>query len=281
MLGANLANSRWSWGARNPTTNEYFLRVWKDHMDTNGTVDRVLVLNGDWTGSSAGFAERQRHVQSIRDGATGYGVICNARIADDSKSRTIASFDAKQIIAFGELVDEGNRLYATIEKRIPTEFFANRKTAHSTVVPDLKTLLSKKLLETTKQALVDARVGQGAFRASVLNIWNGSCCVTGSICSPAIRASHIKPWRLASDTERLDPRNGLPLVATLDALFDCGLISFGGSGELLISPSLNVGERRMLGLDFSGLVKTPDDATRDYLSFHRQKIYLPNQPTGG
>ncbi|WP_245431366.1 HNH endonuclease signature motif containing protein, partial [Rhodoplanes roseus] len=42
--------------------------------------------------------------------------------------------------------------------------------------------------------------------------------MTGCEVEDVLRASHIKPWRDASDQERLDPRNGLLLSATLDAL---------------------------------------------------------------
>jgi putative restriction endonuclease len=38
-----------------------------------------------------------------------------------------------------------------------------------------------------------------------------------------LRASHIKPWSDCSNRERLDPLNGLLLVAHIDALFDNGL----------------------------------------------------------
>jgi hypothetical protein len=30
ILGANLRNKRWFWGAVDPITNRVFLRVWKD-----------------------------------------------------------------------------------------------------------------------------------------------------------------------------------------------------------------------------------------------------------
>ena len=40
---------------------------------------------------------------------------------------------------------------------------------------------------------------------------------------------------LAADHERLDARNGLLLNATLDALFDKGLITFEDSGEMRFS----------------------------------------------
>ncbi|MGO7165362.1 HNH endonuclease, partial [Rhizobium johnstonii] len=60
--------------------------------------------------------------------------------------------------------------------------------------------------------------------------WHGRCAVTSCNLPAVLRASHIVPWREASNAERLDPENGLPLVATLDALFDVGLISFDDQG---------------------------------------------------
>src|ERR1019366_6901961 len=71
---------------------------------------------------------------------------------------------------------------------------------------------------TTKRALFNARLGQGKFRTQVLESWGNCCSVTGSVVQPAIRASHIKPWRESSNAERLDRNNGLPLIASLDAL---------------------------------------------------------------
>lgn len=44
------------------------------------------------------------------------------------------------------------------------------------------------------------------------------------------------PWAKASNAERLSPKNGLLLSATLDALFDAGLITFSEHGELLATP---------------------------------------------
>lgn len=91
---------------------------------------------------------------------------------------------------------------------------------------------------TQREQLVLARVGQGRFRASVLALWDGRCAVTGCSLGAVIRASHLLPWRAASNEERLDPENGLPLVATLDALFDGGLISFDPEGVLLATRAM-------------------------------------------
>ena len=47
-------------------------------------------------------------------------------------------------------------------------------------------------------------------------------------------ASHIVPWKEASDNERLDVENGILLSPTIDALFDKHLISFNDDGSIII-----------------------------------------------
>ncbi len=111
----------------------------------------------------------------------------------------------------------------------------------------------------------------------VLAKWNNRCCVTGSQTLAAIRASHIKPWRDCSDKERLDPDNGLPLVATLDALFDAHLITFDKDGELLISKQLTDEEITCLGLADRGLSETPNARTAKFLAGHREEFHRMQQ----
>lgn len=125
---------------------------------------------------------------------------------------------------------------------------------------------------TTKETLVSARLGQGRFRTQVLCFWDNCCCVTSSRTCEIIRASHIKPWRESTDKERLDPHNGLPLIATLDALFDTGLISFESSGELIVSSKLDLPEREILGIKGNEvLMKEPTAKTAAYLTDHRRR----------
>ena len=69
----------------------------------------------------------------------------------------------------------------------------------------------KVLEETTRDAVVKSRLGQGVFRAKLVEIWDG-CSVTGCKTIEVLRASHIKPWRSSSNSERLDPYNGLLLL---------------------------------------------------------------------
>jgi putative restriction endonuclease len=96
--------------------------------------------------------------------------------------------------------------------------------------------------------------------------------MTVSATHEAIRASHIKPWRESNDEQRLDPSNGLPLVASLDALFDAGLVSFESSGRLIISSKLDLAERKILGITGKqSLKKKPTAETAAYLADHRRK----------
>ncbi|MCE9548569.1 MAG: HNH endonuclease [Planctomycetia bacterium] len=130
---------------------------------------------------------------------------------------------------------------------------------------------------TIRQQLIDARIGQGKFRSDVLEMWENSCCVTDSAQLQAIRASHIKPWKHSTDVERLDPFNGLPLVATLDALFDRRLISFDGDGSMLISDSISSVERSKLGLNGLRLNRAIPEKTESYLQRHRQSLRRMSQ----
>jgi hypothetical protein len=124
---------------------------------------------------------------------------------------------------------------------------------------------------TTKKSLIDARLGQGRFRKSVLKQWGRRCAVTSSVTERAIRASHIKPWRECTNRERLDPDNGLPLIANLDALFDAGLISFESSGLIVISNELSAAEQKVFSLEGRSLTRPPNAKMAAYLADHRRK----------
>jgi hypothetical protein len=105
-----------------------------------------------------------------------------------------------------------------------------------------------KEVETETMVLAKARVGQGRFRADLLNLWEGQCALTDVAAPELLRASHIKSWKDSNDRERLDAFNGLLLAVHLDALFDRALVTFQDSGEMLISKRLSAREREVFGL---------------------------------
>ena len=147
------------------------------------------------------------------------------------------------------------------------EFFDKRAQIDITHDPNLS--------NTEKQQLVKARIGQGAFRESLITMW-GRCCITGCGYVDILRASHIKPWRDATNEERLDTFNGLLLSPNIDALFDRGLISFTDHGELLISSRLSDSARKALGCPSIGKVPLQQRHAK-YMAWHRQHLFCDAQ----
>lgn len=273
-LGANLKNPRWSWGAIDPVSNRVFLRVWEDQIQPDGSGERVQIYWKNPVRNSPGHAERLGHLEAVKKGAQGIGIVCRARDPHTTEARQIADFQKSPLLQLGDFTEDDSGIYAHIAASIPISELARARTAHSTLTKDLRAIISKKTVDSTsREALVDARVGQGAFRSAVLQLWNYRCCVTGSSTLDAIRASHIKPWRDSTNEERLDPANGLPLVASLDALFDAGLISFDDSGRLLVSSELSRPEQEIYGVGGKTLTKKPPVKTATYLHYHRTTLY--------
>ena len=128
--------------------------------------------------------------------------------------------------------------------------------------------------ETTRAQVILARRGQGLYRERLLAAWGGACAVTG-LAEPAfLVASHAKPWSNATDAERLDGENGLPLVPNLDKLFDKGWISFGDDGAVLLSPALSAEAAAALGVTPSLRLRLPlSDRQKTYLRAHRDKVF--------
>ena len=92
--------------------------------------------------------------------------------------------------------------------------------------------------ETQRLQLTRARVGQGVFRTRVI-LLDQACRVTGVTDTRLLIASHIKPWREASNAERLSGHNGLLLSPHVDALFDEQFITFEDDGQMRVHSSLS------------------------------------------
>ena len=135
----------------------------------------------------------------------------------------------------------------------------------------LNTILDKTIKNTTKEEIVNGRVGQGTFKDKLSIIWNHKCCVTGA--SNLLNASHIKPWAMCSSGERLDPFNGFLLSPVYDRAFDQGLISFQNSGHIIISPLLDA-DITNLSIDLNAIIKNISPFSHHYLQYHRDNIFV-------
>jgi putative restriction endonuclease len=128
--------------------------------------------------------------------------------------------------------------------------------------------------ETERTREVRQRIGQDVFREALIDLWQSRCAVTGHALPPALlRASHAKPWAKATDSERLDPFNGLLLAIHLDAMFDTGLIAFDDEGQLLCSSRLDAATRSYYGLDNELSLQSHAPGHTPYLRWHREFVF--------
>lgn len=125
--------------------------------------------------------------------------------------------------------------------------------------------------KTERKGLVTSRVGQGYYRQSLVDKFDGKCAATGCDLGDILIASHILPWRISNDEERLDVENGILLSPNYDALFDKHLISFNDEGEILISPLLSQDDCVRLGIDDEARIAI-SNGMKPYLSQHREAL---------
>ncbi len=125
---------------------------------------------------------------------------------------------------------------------------------------------------TVRAAVIASRVGQGRFRDASIDIWK-TCCVSGFTKEDILIASHIKPWKVADNRERLDGYNSLLLVPTYDKLFDRGYIGFDSDGLITISEKIDMADVRKTGLDESSRLAAIPEETIPYLLYHQRYIF--------
>lgn len=124
--------------------------------------------------------------------------------------------------------------------------------------------------KTTANVNQTVRVGQSGFRKKVLSYWKNSCPITNISTQELLIASHIVPWCLASDKERLDPFNGIALSPTFDKLFDKGFISFSDSGKMLINKNTDKNILKKLNISIDCAIDNFDNRHIKYLKRHRE-----------
>lgn len=124
------------------------------------------------------------------------------------------------------------------------------------------------LTDTERSYLRTARIGQGQFRKDLISKYGGACLVTGIRQDELLVASHIKPWKVCTNAERLDPHNGILLSALADQLFDKGLVSFSADGVVLVSPRLSASDRAKCGIEQWHQLQL-DAQSKAYMEYHR------------
>lgn len=134
------------------------------------------------------------------------------------------------------------------------------------------------LAETERLAIVRSRIGQGLFKERVHKI-ETHCRITKVDNPTHLIASHCKPWRDATNEERLNGENGLLLTPSIDHLFDRGFIGFENNGELIISPAAHRPSLQRMGIETEQVVNVGvfSQGQKAYLEFHRESVLLKSR----
>lgn len=104
--------------------------------------------------------------------------------------------------------------------------------------------------------LIRPRLGQGAFRILVTDIYNRRCAITRERTLPALEAAHIRPY---GDGGPHEAQNGLLLRRDIHSLFDAGYVT--------VTPDLR--------FEVSCRIKEEFDNGRHYYELHGQPIFAP------
>lgn len=106
--------------------------------------------------------------------------------------------------------------------------------------------------------LISPRLGQGAFRVLVTDIYRRRCAVTQERTLPALEAAHIRPY---GDGGAHEAQNGLLLRRDIHSLFDAGYVT--------VTPDLH--------FEVSRRIKEEFDNGRHYYALHGQPISAPKE----
>jgi putative restriction endonuclease len=106
--------------------------------------------------------------------------------------------------------------------------------------------------------LVRPRLGQGAFRILVTDIYRRRCAVTGERTLPALEAAHIKPY---GDGGEHEASNGLLFRRDIHSLFDAGYVTVTSN----------------LRFEVSRRIREEFENGKHYYALHGQQIEPPHE----
>jgi len=105
--------------------------------------------------------------------------------------------------------------------------------------------------------LIRPRLGQGAFRVLVTDIYRRRCAITQERTLPALEAAHIRPY---GDGGEHEARNGLLLRRDIHSLFDAGYVT--------VTPDHR--------FEVSQRIREEFENGKHYYALHGHQIQLPS-----
>lgn len=184
--------------------------------------------------------------------------------------------DKKILIVKEEKLESkiNNNTFKTMEEKTESKVKNfSKKNSLKTIKHKVSSLKIKEInIEKTEVIMeVKSRRGHIEFKNNLLAI-DKKCKICGLNNINLLVASHIKPWRVATDEEKVDYNNGFLLCPNHDSVFDKGLISFEDDGKIMLSSFLTIEDRKILQLDENIKIKL-SQKNREYLKYHREYIF--------
>jgi putative restriction endonuclease len=127
------------------------------------------------------------------------------------------------------------------------------------------------------ERLMRPRLGQGAFRLMLTDLYKRRCAITAESTLPVLEAAHIVPY---AELGTHNLRNGLLLRADFHKLFDTGLVGVTPQMTVKVSPRIReawFNGKAYYRLDDQPLAVLPDDPASwpdpDLLDWHIHNVF--------
>lgn len=140
------------------------------------------------------------------------------------------------------------------------------------IIADIEEALNNINIEgKEREAIVKVRINQSVFRERLMDKY-GKCCLCGVMERDFLIASHIKPWSVCADKEKIDVNNGLLLCPNHDKLFDKGYISFDDNGRVMLSDKLHKTDSIFMNINDEMHIDLTAE-NRKYMGYHRKNVF--------
>ncbi|MER9853751.1 MULTISPECIES: HNH endonuclease [unclassified Mesorhizobium] len=176
-----------------------------------------------------------------------------------SWSKNIVSFTT-----YGTDSSEGAALWGSVQDAM-------------TPAVSISTGFSEEASRFGEPTLIRPRLGQGAFRLLVTDLYDRRCAITKERTLPALEAAHIRPY---ADGGEHSPNNGILMRRDIHSLFDQGYVTITPDNRFAVSRRIREefeNGRHYYELDGSS-VAVPSTASqqpdRNALAWHNTSRYL-------
>ena len=167
------------------------------------------------------------------------------------------------VIKLLEIISDLN-IYRVDEEQLELAIGTVRRTERNNFIP--------MVAEMESEVKLTMRKGQEKFRKDLLPLWENKCALCDIELPILLKASYSKPWKDSTQSERIDPYNGILLCCNHDALYTQGYIAFDGRGRLHISSSILEDDYVTYNINPKKKIARTEE-NKPYFKWHKRNIF--------